>query len=230
MTRIAIIPARAGSKRIPGKNIKEILGKPIIVHVINKLRNSSIFDDIYVSTDSELIAELAEKAGAKIPSLRAHNLSNDTAGTHEVVIDSFQKIHNLDRDDDVIACVYPTSMLIELNDIYKALQILEFHPESYVFTAHEPNSSPYRAFTNGVSGKIEYLHPNYIEYRSQDLPKCYVDSGQFYIATRKTWLNQEQILNENSRIIEIPNHRAIDLNTPSDWELLQAMISLNKIT
>lgn len=220
----AIVPARAGSKRIIGKNVKEILGKPIIVHLISKLIESNIFDGIYISTDSSQIAELAAKNGAQAPFLRAPEISDDFTGTHEVILDCINRILVPFDENDIYICIYPTSILLELSDIKKAIEICESHPESYVFSAHQPNSSPFRAFSKGPSGNLKYLFPEYMHLRSQDLPKGYVDSGQFYLGTRRTWINQPEILNPQSRILEIPSSRALDLNTEDDWTVLEAIM------
>lgn len=223
MNIFAVIPARAGSKRIEGKNLKELSGKPIIEHVISKLLGSNIFSGIFVSTDSPRIAELAASVGAKVPFLREPKLADDFAGTHEVILDLIQKTSTPANHKDIYICVYPTAVMLEISDLQKAIRLCESYPESYVFSAHQPNSSPFRAFTPKFTGEIEFLFPEYLEHRSQDLPVGLVDSGQFYVGMHQTWCAQPRILNSQSRILEIPSSRALDLNTEEDWKVLQAI-------
>lgn len=225
----AIIPARSGSKRIEGKNVKEISGKPIIVDLITKLIGSSLFGDVYVSTDSTHIADLAKKAGALTPFLRTSELSGDFVGTHEVILDCISRVSKSTDENDIFVCIYPTSILTEIPDLIKAIEICNSNPDSFVFAAHQPNSSPYRAFYREPTGNLKFLFPEYMNSRSQDLPECFVDSGQFYIAKQKTWISQSEILNPQSIIFEIPSSRALDLNTEDDWQVLEAIIESKKV-
>ena len=215
--RIAIIPARGGSKRIPNKNIKNFLGSPIIGRVIGTLSESQIFDRIIVSTDSEEIAVVAKKYGAEVPFMRPSELADDFAGTSEVIthaIDSLQLETTLDTQ---VCCVYPTSVLMNSNDLKDSLELLQTQEWEYVFAASQPNSSPLRSFTKSELGGLEMLFPKYWSSRSQDLPDCFVDAGFFYWATAKTWIQAEPIFGPNSTFVDIPEIRAIDVNTEDEW-------------
>ena len=215
--RIAIIPARGGSKRITNKNIKNFLGTPIIGRVISTLRESQIFDRIIVSTDSEEIAAVAKYFGAEVPFIRPCELADDFTGTSEVIthaIDSLQLKTSLDAQ---VCCVYPTSVLMNSNDLKDSLELLQTQEWEYVFAASQPNSSPLRSFTKSELGGLEMLFPKYWGSRSQDLPDCFVDAGFFYWATAKTWIQAEPIFGPNSTFVDIPDIRAIDVNTEDEW-------------
>jgi N-acylneuraminate cytidylyltransferase len=216
--KIAIIPARAGSKRIPNKNIKHFSGKPIIAHVIERLSESKFFDRIVVSTDSEKIAKISRELGAEVPFIRPKNLADDFTGTIEVINHAIEELKLGMNDVNYVCCVYPTSVLLNTNELEHAFKLLLTNKWRFVFAATEPNSSPLRSFTQNKIGGVKMLFPENWGNRSQDLPKCYVDSGFFYWAKSNDWLNNEPIFDESSTFIEIPQFRAIDINTDADWK------------
>lgn len=216
MNSIAIIPARGGSKRIPNKNIKPFLGQPIIGHVINKLLASGQISEVYVSTDSEQIAEVAKSFGAKVPFMRPPELSDDFTSTNEVIKHA---ICNIDQEisTENVFCVYPTSVGILDDDIQLALDIFQNKSWEYVFTAVESTASPLRAFMRNMNGGSEMLFPEYWDFRSQDLPEVYTDAALFYLANKETWHAEQPIFSPKSTFISIPEERAVDINTEKDW-------------
>lgn len=226
--RIAIIPARGGSKRIANKNIKSFLGVPIIGLVIGNLRDSGIFDRIIVSTDSEEIARVAKGFGAEVPFVRPIELSDDHAGTTEVIAHAVQALQLHNETDVQVCCVYPTSVLMNSDDLMESLKLLQEQKWQYVFAASQPNSSPLRSFKKSRLGGTEMLFPNYWGSRSQDLPACFVDAGFFYWANAKTWVIGEPIFGAYSTFIEVPEIRAIDVNTESDWLRAESTFELLK--
>ena len=224
--RIAIIPARGGSKRIVNKNVKSFLGVPIIGRVIENVRESRIFDRIIVSTDSDEIARVAREFGAEVPFIRPNVLSDDYAGTAEVIAHAIEALQ-LDNDSEIqVCCVYPTSVLMNSNDLLESLKLLQEQEWEYVFAASQPNSSPFRSFQKSKRGGVEMLFPNYWGSRSQDLPDSFVDTGFLYWASTETWRKSEPIFGSNSTFIEIPEIRAIDINTESDWLRAEAIFEL----
>lgn len=224
--RIAIIPARGGSKRITNKNIKNFLGTPIIGRVIRTLRESQIFDRIIVSTDSEEIATVARKYGAEVPFMRPNELADDFASTSEVIAHAIESLQLETSLDTQVCCVYPTSVLMNSNDLRTSLELLQTQDWQYVFAASQPNSSPFRSFKKSGSGGLEMLFPQYWGSRSQDLPDCFFDAGFFYWATAKTWMKAEPIFGPNSTFVEIPEIRAIDVNTEDDWLRAETVFEL----
>ena len=224
--RIAIIPARGGSKRIANKNIKSFLGVPIIGRVIGNLRDSGIFDRIIVSTDSEEIARVSIEFGAEVPFIRPNELSDDYAGTTEVLAHAVQALQLHNEAAVQVCCVYPTSVLMNSDDLHGSLKLLQDQEWQYVFSASQPNSSPFRSFKKSGQGGVEMIFPNYWGSRSQDLPDSFVDTGFFYWATAGSWRKAEPIFGPNSTFIEIPAIRAIDINTESDWLRAEAIFEL----
>jgi len=226
MKNIAIIPSRGGSKRIPNKNIKHLDSKPIIGHVIEKLLHSGRFEEVIVSTDSKEIGEISKAFGAKIPFERPGEISNDSATTQAVIRHA---IISLGIQSTLVTCVYPTSVLIEKEDILKAEDVHTFRSEvDFVIAAYQPNSSPLRSFTLNSNEGIKMLFPQYYDSRSQDLPSVFADAGLFYMASTDKWLNCEGIFTQNSFIVEVPRTRAVDINSTEDWELLELSYFRNK--
>ena len=224
--RIAIIPARSGSKRVVNKNAKDFLGTPIIGRVIEVIKQSEIFDRVIVSTDSDELSQLSKKFGAEVPFVRPIELSGDFIGTTEVIAHAV-KFLQLDNEASVqVCCVYPTSVLMVAKDLKDSLRLFEENKWKYVFAASSPNSSPFRAFKKLGSGGIEMLFPNHWESRSQDLPDCFVDAGFFYWAAPETWIQGEPIFGPNSTFIQIPEFRALDINTQDDWDQAESIFKI----
>jgi len=225
---IAIIPARGGSKRIPRKNIKLFHGLPVIAYAINAARESEIFDEIFVSTDDEEIAEVATHHGAKIPWMRPTDLSDDFATTVDVIQDAVNRLKTKYVDLSNICCIYPASPLLEPSYLAEGLQILEDGDWSYVFSAVKAITSPYRFFSLGTSNRVEMLFPKYEYSRTQDLPDLYSDAGQFYWGRKSSWESGLPIFSSNSNILEIPRESAVDIDSLEDWHYAEYLFNLLK--
>ena len=135
---------------------------------------------IIVSTDSEEIAHVAKEFGAEVPFIRPSNLADDYAGTSEVIAHAISSLQLQRESDAQVCCVYPTSVLMNVQDLKNSLDLLQNQDWQYVFAASQPNSSPLRSFRKSGQGGLEMLFPQYWESRSQDLPECFVDAGFFY--------------------------------------------------
>lgn len=216
---VAILPARGGSKRIPKKNIKKINGLPIIAWTLMSVISSNLFDKIIVSTDDKQIAKIAKKYKASVPFLRPKKLSNDKVGTNEVISHTIKWLKSEGFDPDFVCCIYPTSAAITPSDLKKGLEKIKSEKFNYVFSGQKNASNFFRSFRIKKKGELEMLFPANYKKRTQDLKEVYVDAGQFYWAKTKTWLEKKEIFQGKSAIIEIPKSRAVDIDTPEDWEL-----------
>lgn len=216
MNSVAVIPARGGSKRIPGKNLRNFLGKPILERVVQKLLTSEAIERVFVSTDSTEIAEAAISFGAEVPFLRPSELSDDFASTSAVMKHATSFLLS-EISVSSVFCVYPTSVGLTHLDIDNAVKLFEEGQWDYVFSATEPASSAFRGFTRTNNGGAEMLFPQYWDSRSQDLPRAFADAALFYLATNETWQLEKPIFSRGSTFIEIPEFRAIDINTEEDW-------------
>ena len=215
---IAIIPARGGSKRIPKKNIKNFLGKPIIAYSINTAIESNLFDRIVVSTDSREIAKVAEQYGAEVPFIRPKEYSDDFIGTHEVIGHAVKWLEHKKEIIDYTCCIYPTAPLINTDDLIKGFKLIKTGKWDSVIAATTYSYPIFRSFKK-VSGEgLKMIFPKYYKSRSQDLPIIYHDAGLFYWAKSKVWKKKTKGFNKKNFIVEIPNHRAQDIDTLDDWQ------------
>ena len=219
-----MIPARGGSKRIPKKNIQEVAGIPLIGHVIRNAINSNIFQDIYVSTDSDEIASISLEFGAKTSAKRPKNLSDDYTPTRPVIADFIERHPKLNTDKSVVACVYPFAILIDSNlfrlarDNFEALK-----DKSRYLAAIQKYPHPIqRSFSLTPEGLLSPSSPGSLEARTQDLPAKYHDAGQFYFAKSSTWLSHKSVLATAYGFL-IPKYSAVDIDDMEDLEYLRSL-------
>jgi pseudaminic acid cytidylyltransferase len=225
---LAIIPARGGSKRIPGKNTRSILGNPAIVNTINLLRKSQIFEEVFVTTDDNKIADLCVDAGAKVPFIREPNLSDDFTTTKDVIVDFIKRQENL-PPDEIIICVYPVTPFLKIEWIRKSIEILETGKNTFVFAAQELNALPERSFRVGTEG-IKIFGKNFVDTRTQDIAKSYFDCGQFYTAYKRSWIQESSIISDSAGVIVIPKYGTLDIDSPEDWRFMEELLRLRDTT
>ena len=220
MSNLAIIPARGGSKRIPRKNIKDFLGKPIIAYSIEAALKSGLFDEVMVSTDDIEIAEIALKYGAKVPFFRSEEASSDFASTLEVLKEVVNQYKNeLKRDFDLICCIYPTAPLIKATHLKSGLDLLLRNGFDSVFPIVAFSYPIWRCFEVLDNGKTNMVWPECQGARSQDLKTVYHDAGQWY------WLNMNEIIDQiftlNSGSVTLHESEVQDIDNYSDWILAE---------
>jgi pseudaminic acid cytidylyltransferase len=220
---ICIIPARSGSKRIPKKNIKLFNGKPIITYSIRTALESELFDKVIISTDSEEIAELAEKNGAEAPFLRPSKYASDTATTAEVIVHALSWYKNHSEFWDIACCLYPTAPFCRPDDLNKGLNLLKSKNAPAVIPVCEFPYPILRSLKINNNGKIEMNWPEYELTRSQDLHDAYHDAGQFYwIRVSKFNLNP-RLMPVGTLPLVLPRSRVVDIDTPNDWEYAETL-------
>ena len=227
--KVAIIPARIGSKRIPKKNIKNFCGKPIIYWAIKAAKKSKIFDKIIVSTDDKKTALLAKRYKAEVPFLRPHKLADDKTNTMEVIVHAIQWLKKNNLDPQFICCIYATAALIKPKDIIKGFNKIKERKWNYVFSATNFSSPISRAFKKDSLGRVKMYNSKNYYSRSQDLIKSYHDAGQFYWARTNTWLKSKPIFGKSSTIINIPNSRVHDINTDEDWKFAEKIARVSNL-
>jgi N-acylneuraminate cytidylyltransferase len=215
--KIAIIPARGGSKRIPRKNIKSFHGKPLIAYSIEAALKSGCFDRVIVTTDDNEIAEISKKHGAEIPFIRPSNVSDDFATTLDVIKHAINELSL--QDTDVVCCLYATAPLIQITDIQKALQLLVGSELDYVFSATEFSFPIQRAIKINSDGLVDMFQKEHVNTRSQDLEKGYHDAGQFYFGFSRSFIeNKNFFCGSKSRALLLPTSRVQDIDTLDDWK------------
>lgn len=225
--RLAIIPARGGSKRIPRKNIKAFHGKPMIAWPILAAIESKCFDRIIVSTDDKEIAEVAESYGAEVPFIRPQELSDDHTGTVPVIVHAieWQNLHGETTHE--VCCIYATAAFIEACELQRGLQVLKSTKANYAFTVTSYPAPIQRALRITTEKRIVMIQPEHYKTRSQDLESTWHDAGQFYWGKAASWLTRQPIFSGDAAPIILPRYTVHDLDTIEDWE--EAEILFNYI-
>lgn len=226
--KIAVIPARGGSKRIPRKNIKLFNGIPVIGYAIETAKKSGIFDEIVVSTDDSEISEIALSFGASVPWIRAENLSSDHATTISVIGDAARKLKKDFKNLQQICCIYSTVPLLEPHFIRDGLDLLETNNWNYVISAMRVQHAPERYFSLTEGGSVQLHRPEHELNRSQDFPASYLDAGQFYWGTLASWEVELPIFSSKSTIVELPIQAAVDIDTNEDWQTAENLFRLKR--
>lgn len=221
--KLAVIPARGGSKRIPRKNIKLFCGKPMIVWSIEAALQSRCFEEIVVSTDDPEIAEVAQQAGARVPFLRPQSLSDDHTGTIPVVQHTIDWYLRRDQAISQVCCIYATAPFLQPDDLRAGQAKLVAQQAGHVFAATSFPFPIQRAFRLNENGQIAMFHPEYFNTRSQDLEDAYHDAGQFYWGTPQAWLTGSPIFGGDSSVVLLPRHRVQDIDTLEDWQRAECM-------
>jgi N-acylneuraminate cytidylyltransferase len=220
MSSIAIIPARGGSKRIPRKNIKPFLGKPIIAYSIEAALESKLFDEVMVSTDDAEIAKIAKQYGASVPFMRSAKTADDFATTADAIIEVIDTYRKLGREFDHVACIYPTAPFTTAAKLTTAFEKLSGNAYSSVFPVVKFGYPILRSLKI-EDGRVSMNWPEHLNARSQDLPKAYHDSGQFYIASTATFLAERTFFTSNSAAIIVDEMEVQDIDNETDWKIAE---------
>lgn len=220
MSAVAIITARGGSKRIPGKNKMDFLGKPIICYSIEAALKSGIFDEVMVSTDDEEIAEIARKAGAVVPFMRSEATANDYATTDDVLMEVLEEYEKRGKTFTYMACIYPTAPFVTDAKLKEAVQVLQENQASGVMPVVRFSFPPQRGMAIR-NGRLEYCYPENAMKRSQDLEPMYHDCGQFYVYDVKKYRACRGDLPDGYFPIEVPELEVQDIDNMSDWKLAE---------
>lgn len=216
--RVAIIPARGGSKRIPRKNIKEFCGKPMIAWSIEAAKTCGCFERIVVSTDDTEIAEVARAWGATVPFVRPQTLSDDYTGTLPVIRHAVAWLNEHDAPVDYACCLYATAPFVAASDLRRGWDLIRRAAFGYAFSVTSYAFPIQRAIRLTESGRVAMFNPEHFNTRSQDLEEAWHDAGQFYWGTAKAWLEELAIFGEDSIPVKLPRHRVQDIDTPEDWD------------
>lgn len=218
---VAIITARGGSKRIPRKNIKPFLGKPIIAYSIESALNSGLFDEVMVSTDDEEIAEVARQFGAKVPFMRSAKNADDFATTADVIVEVLEEYEKRGQTFEYAICIYPTAPFVSSELLIKGYELLTKGDYDTVFPAMPFSFPIQRAVRLNAKNRIEMLQPQHLRTRSQDLETTYHDCGQFYWLHVERFMNKKEIWTDNSGIVILSEMEAHDIDNLEDWKVAE---------
>ena len=215
--KIAVIPARGGSKRIAKKNIKLFCGQPIITWSINAAIESQLFDEIIISTDDVEIADIAKGLGASVPFIRPEEISGDHTPIKEVVTHAIKAFTIENQEPELVCCIFATAPFIQQSDLKLALVKMQDENTSFSFPIARFSAPIQRAIKLDVVGHAGMFTPEAFSSRSQDLEPAYFDAGQFYWGRTQAWLQPNVMFSKISSPIIIPNYRVQDIDTEDDW-------------
>lgn len=220
MSRLAIITARGGSKRIPKKNIREFCGKPILAYSIEAALESGLFDHVMVSTDSEEIAEIARKYGAEVPFFRSETTSGDFATTNDVLAEVLEEYEKRGMHFDVACCIYPTAPFVTAEKLKTAVAQLESNDADTLIPVVSFSYPPQRAMVV-ENERLVFKYPEYLDSRSQDLQSHYHDVGQFYVfRTDRFAVNKKLMVGDILPFI-VSELEVQDIDNLTDWKIAE---------
>lgn len=218
--KIAIIPARGGSKRIPRKNIRDFLGQPIIAYVIETALRSGLFDEIMVSTEDDEIARIAAHYGATVPFRRSLANANDYASTADVLLEVLATYAEQGRTFTYGCCLYPTAPLITPALLQASWELLSSCEYDVVFPVL-PHSHPIQRALKIENDRVSMIWPENRLARSQDLPQTYHDAGQFYWFAATPLQQKRQLWTDNVGALIISPMQAQDIDNLDDWQMAE---------
>lgn len=221
--KLAVIPARGGSKRIPRKNIRPFYGKPMIAWSIEAALFSGCFDRVIVSTDDPEIADVARQFGAEVPFMRPAELADDHTPTIPVINHAVNWVQSQGEIPAKVCCIYATAPMLDAEDLRQGLALLNAHQCDYVFPVSIYPFPIQRAVRITADGRVEMFNPGHFGTRSQDLEPAYHDAGQFYWGQANAWLSSRPIFSPVAVPLILPGHRVQDIDTPDDWQRAELM-------
>ena len=227
MIRIAIIPARGGSKRIPRKNIKEFCGKPILAYSVEAALQTNLFDEVMVSTGDAEIAGVAKKYGAAVPFLRSEKTANDFAILKDVLNEVLGEYAGRGRTFDEVCCILPTAPLIDALDIVRAHEVLEKEQCVSVVPVVKYSYTIFRSLKIDGGRLLMNWSENYPK-RSQDLPEAYHDAGLFYWYSRKYFEEKTAGFGADACPYILDEEKVQDIDTPDDWRMAEVKYKMIK--
>lgn len=226
-TILAIIPARGGSKGLPGKNIRPLLGKPLIGWSIEQAQQSKYIDEIFVSTDSREIADVAESFGVKVPELRPADLAVDTAPSSAFVIYTIEKYKKAGCAFDYIILLEPTSPLREVEDINKSIEILIDNSDfdSIVGVCKAEDVHPSFMVTLGEENRLVPYEQEMKTLRRQELRDVYFFEGSVYVSKCDAYLNKKAFYHDKTLAYIVPKWKSPEVDDMIDFVIIEAILN-----
>lgn len=224
--KLCIIPARGGSKRIPRKNIKDFLGKPIITYSIEAALKSGLFDEVMVSTDDEEIAQVAKQYGAKVPFMRSRENADDFATTSAVLMEVLDQYERAGKKFEFACCIYPTAPLIKTEKLKLGFDKLKNDQFQTVFPAVEFSYPIWRGLKKTPIEEFKMVWPENLNKRSQDLEAVYHDAGQWYWFSIEAFKKEQKLFGDNTSCIVLEATEVQDIDNLVDWKLAELKYDL----
>jgi pseudaminic acid cytidylyltransferase len=221
--KLALIPARGGSQRIPRKNIRTFGGRPMLAWPVAAAQASGCFDRIVVSTDDAEIAAVARSCGADVPFVRPAALADHHTGTIAVVRHAIETLAAAGQAPAQVCCLYPTAAFVTAADLREGLRLLGEPECDFAFPVVRYAHPIERALRLDEANRVHMVDPKQFATRSQDLPASYHDAGQFYWGRAGAWLTAERLFGPRAAAIVLPAWRVQDIDTPDDWQRAEVL-------
>lgn len=221
--KLCVIPARGGSKRIPGKNLRHFCGRPILQYSIDAALGSGLFDRVVVSTDSDEIAARARELGAEVPFVRPAELSDDFTGTNPVVRHAIGWFAERGEHFAWVCCLYATAPFVTPDRLREGFEALTASDKLFAFAVTSFAFPVERALRPLSGGGVTPMFPDRIGARSQDCVEALHDAGQFYWGTSDAFVDDRPLFAEHSLAIRLPRHEVQDIDTFEDWDRAERM-------
>lgn len=222
---LAIIPARSGSKGLADKNIKLVNGKPLLAYTIEAAMKSKLFNEIFVSTDSEKYAKIALEWGANVPFLRSDELATDTASSLDVVKDALKRYKGMGEEFDTVAILQPTSPLRSAEDIIAGYNKMIEKDANSIIAVCEVDHSPLWSNTLPEDTSLtNFLKQEVINLNRQSLPTYYRINGALYLIKSDFLMMTDNIYSEKSYALVMPKERSVDIDNELDLKIAEIII------
>ncbi|WP_280537343.1 acylneuraminate cytidylyltransferase family protein [Halopenitus sp. POP-27] len=217
---LGLIPARGGSKGIPGKNIRELAGMPLIAHSIQAARDATAIDSVVVSTDDEEIAEVADSHGARVPFIRPSKLATDEAPTAPVITHTLETLHDVGEEYDAFMLLQPTSPLRTVTHIEEAYSLYEDSNADSVISVYPTCDTRWERTPQGAK-QLNYTDA---AKRRQDRDPEYVINGAIYVTNVDQFLQTEETITGTTKLYEMAERESVDIDTPFDLWLAEQIL------
>ena len=228
---LALVPARGGSKGLPGKNLRSLCGRPLIQWSIDTALASKEISAVVVSTDDEKIAAVAASAGAEVPFLRPPDLADDSASSIDVVIHALDFLESKGRVFDIVLLLEPTSPLREVADIQVALQrLVDTGATSIVSVCRAESTHPAFMFRNNEKGRIEpFLSASPTALRRQEIEPLFYLDGTLYASTVEALRQRCSFYHEDTLAYEVAKWRALEIDDIEDFQMIEAIAKYKEL-
>lgn len=225
---LAIIPARGGSKGLPGKNIKELCGKPLIAWSIEHAQKSKYVDELFISTDSQEIADVAEQFGAPCPELRPAELARDTAPSSEFIVYTLEKMKKEGKSFDYFILLEPTSPLRDVEDVDKSIEMLVDNPvaESVMGVVRAEDSNPAFMVKIGEGGLMIPFMGKAETLRRQDIPDAYYFEGTVYLSKCDAYMEKKAFYHDKTLPYVVPKWKSFEIDDIIDFTIIEAIMKM----
>lgn len=221
MKVLAVITARGGSKRIPRKNIRPFMGKPMISYAIGAALGCQLFTEVMVSTEDHEIAGIACQYGASVPFLRSAQTATDVATTADVLSEVYKAYAKTGRTFDAIACIYPCAPFLTSSILAKAFTAFEASQANALMPVSRFSCPVQRALKKNMDGFVEFREPENAFLRTQDMEPLYHDVGMFYFVRTEAFLQYRNVLVPGTMPFEMQENAIQDIDTMDDWQMAE---------